>query len=393
MKRVRIIIIIVFIGFFVLISGASLIIKDREFSPNENRYLAETPELSWDNILSGKFQDGLEDYLRDQVCFRDGWITVKTGIQKACGDTDIGGAYVGKDGYDFEKITPEDVDEKQVDRNIKAVEDYFMMASETIDKQKLSFLLVPTSGFVMQEKLPKNARLFDQAKYIDQVQKAMKDYNFVDVRDTLMDHNDEYIYYKTDHHWTSAGACLAYDVWSERTGGEAETEDGLVKNVVSDKFRGSLYSKILDADSAYDEIWTYGLQKDDAFGSKDCTVERSKSNLEQDIDSIYDDEMLQKKDKYAYFLSGNYGQVHIQNQKAASKAKGKNILIIKDSFANSFVPFVTQDYENIYMVDLRYYNGDMKSYLQEHNITDVLVLYNISNFISDRNLHKLTGGI
>lgn len=390
MKKVRIIIIIVFIGFFVLISGASLIIKDREFSPNENRYLAETPELSWDNILSGKFQDGLEDYLRDQVCFRDGWITVKTGIQKACGDTDIGGAYVGKDGYDFEKITPEDVDEKQVDRNIKAVEDYFMTASETIDKQKLSFLLVPTSGLVMQEKLPKNARLFDQAKYIDQVQKAMKDYNFVDVRDTLMDHNDEYIYYKTDHHWTSAGACLVYDVWSERTGGEAETEDGLVKNVVSDKFRGSLYSKILDADSAYDEIWTYGLQKDDAFGSKDCTVTIDEK---QQLDSIYDDEMLQKKDKYAYFLSGNYGQVHIQNQKAASKAKGKNILIIKDSFANSFVPFVTQDYENIYMVDLRYYNGDMKSYLQEHNITDVLVLYNISNFISDRNLHKLTGGI
>ena len=390
MKKVRIIIIIVFIGFFVLISGTSLIIKDREFSPNENRYLAETPELPWDNILSGKFQDGLEDYLRDQVCFRDGWITVKTGIQKACGDTDIGGAYVGKDGYDFEKITPEDVDEKQVDRNIKAVEDYFMTASETIDKQKLSFLLVPTSGLVMQEKLPKNARLFDQAKYIDQVQKAMKDYNFVDVRDTLMDHNDEYIYYKTDHHWTSAGACLAYDVWSERTGGEAETEDGLVKNVVSDKFRGSLYSKILDADSAYDEIWTYGLQKDDAFGSKDCTVTIDEK---QQLDSIYDDEMLQKKDKYAYFLSGNYGQVHIQNQKAASKAKGKNILIIKDSFANSFVPFVTQDYENIYMVDLRYYNGDMKSYLQEHNITDVLVLYNISNFISDRNLHKLTGGI
>ncbi len=390
MKKVRIIIIIVFIGFFVLISGASLIIKDREFSPNENRYLAETPELSWDNILSGKFQDGLEDYLRDQVCFRDGWITVKTGIQKACGDTDIGGAYVGKDGYDFEKITPEDVDEKQVDRNIKAVEDYFMTASETIDKQKLSFLLVPTSGLVMQEKLPKNARLFDQAKYIDQVQKAMKDYNFVDVRDTLMDHNEEYIYYKTDHHWTSAGACLAYEVWSEHTGGEAETEDGLVKNVVSDKFRGSLYSKILDADSAYDEIWTYGLQKDDAFGSKDCTVTIDEK---QQLDSIYDDEKLQEKDKYAYFLGGNYGQVHIQNQKAASKAKGKNLLIIKDSFANSFVPFVTQDYENIYMVDLRYYNGDMKSYLQEHNITDVLVLYNISNFISDRNLHKLTGGI
>ena len=160
--------------------------------------------------------------------------------------------------------------------------------------------------------------------------------------------------------------------------------------MVSDKFRGSLYSKILDADSAYDEIWTYGLQKDEAFGSKDCTVTIDEK---QQLDSTYDDEKLQEKDKYAYFLGGNYGQVHIQNQKAASKAKGKNILIIKDSFANSFVPFVTQDYENIYMVDLRYYNGDVKAYLQEHEITDVLVLYNISNFISDRNIHKLTGGI
>ena len=390
MKKIRVTMIVIFVAFLALVSGGSLLMKDREFSPNENRYLAEPPRLTVDNILSGKFQDGLENYLRDQICFRDGWITVKTGIQKACGDTDIGGAYVGKDGYDFEKSKPEEVDEKQVDRNIKAVEDYFMTASETIDKQKLSFLLVPTSGLVMQEKLPKNARLFDQAKYIDQVQKAMKDYNFVDVRDTLMDHNDEYIYYKTDHHWTSAGACLAYDAWSERTGGEAETEDGLVKNVVSDKFRGSLYSKILDADSAYDEIWTYGLQKDEAFGSKDCTVTIDEK---QQLDSIYDDEKLQEKDKYAYFLGGNYGQVHIQNQKAASKAKGKNILIIKDSFANSFVPFVTQDYENIYMVDLRYYNGDMKAYLQEHEITDVLVLYNVSNFISDRNIHKLTGGI
>ena len=242
MKKVRIIIIIVFIGFFVLISGASLIIKDREFSPNENRYLAETPELSWDNILSGKFQDGLEDYLRDQVCFRDGWITVKTGIQKACGDTDIGGAYVGKDGYDFEKITPEDVDEKQVDRNIKAVEDYFMTASETIDKQKLSFLLVPTSGLVMQEKLPKNARLFDQAKYIDQVQKAMKDYNFVDVRDTLMDHNDEYIYYKTDHHWTSYGAYLAYLTYMDSLGLEAIDIDKL-EEIKINNFFGTYYKR------------------------------------------------------------------------------------------------------------------------------------------------------
>ena len=150
--------------------------KDREFSPNENRYLAEPPRLTVDNILSGKFQDGLENYLRDQICFRDGWITVKTGIQKVCKDTDIGGAYVGKDGYDFEKITPEDVDEKQIARNVKAVQDFFAKASENVEKDRLSFLLVPSSGLVMEDKLPAHARLFDQAKYIDQIEKQRKNY-------------------------------------------------------------------------------------------------------------------------------------------------------------------------------------------------------------------------
>ena len=175
MKKIRVTMIVIFVAFLALVSGGSLLMKDREFSPNENRYLAEPPRLTVDNILSGKFQDGLENYLRDQICFRDGWITVKTGIQKACKDTDIGGAYVGKDGYDFEKITPEDVDEKQIARNVKAVQDFFAKVSENVEKERLSFLLVPSSGLVMEDKLPAHARLFDQAKYIDQIEKQMTD--------------------------------------------------------------------------------------------------------------------------------------------------------------------------------------------------------------------------
>ena len=200
MKKISVTMIVIFVAFLALVSGGSLLMKDREFSPNENRYLAEPPRLTVDNILSGKFQDGLENYLRDQICFRDGWITVKTGIQKVCKDTDIGGAYVGKDGYDFEKITPEDVDEKQIARNVKAVQDFFAKASENVEKDRISFLLVPSSGLVMEDKLPAHARLFDQAKYIDQIEKQMKDCRVTDVREKLLSHNEDYIYYKTDHH-------------------------------------------------------------------------------------------------------------------------------------------------------------------------------------------------
>ena len=159
----------VFLSFIAFVSVGSLLAGDREFSPNENRYLEEKPKISVDNILSGKFQDDLENYLRDQVIGRDTWITVKTGVEKASGNSDIGGAYVGKDGYDFEKITPEDVDDTLFRRNVKTVSDYFEAASDTVEKEHLSFLLVPTSGLVMEDKLPKNARLFDQSKYIDEV--------------------------------------------------------------------------------------------------------------------------------------------------------------------------------------------------------------------------------
>jgi hypothetical protein len=151
--------------------------------------------------------------------------------------------------------------------------------------------------------------------------------------------------------------------------------EDLTPNIVSENFRGSLYSKILDADSAYDSIWTYG----DAGAP--ILVDNDEIR-----DSCYDESKLSEKDQYAYFFGGNYGEVYVDGT-----GEG-NLLVVKDSFANSFVPLLTQEYDTIYMVDLRYYNGDMTAYLTEHGITDVLVLYNISNFISDRNLYKLTSG-
>ena len=164
--------------------------------------------------------------------------------------------------------------------------------------------------------------------------------------------------------------------------------EDLQENIVTNQFRGSLYSKILDADSAYDSIRIYGKPGGKPFGSEDLRVA---INGKKTMDSCYDEEKLKEKDKYKYFFGDNYGEVQIVSGKAPEETG--NILVIKDSFANTFVPFLTQNYHKIYMIDLRFYSGDMKEYLKENQITDVLVLYNITNFISDRNIYKLTGGI
>lgn len=377
MKKKSLATVLVFLGF---IGGLSLLTftgKEREFSENENRYLAKMPGISWESIKKGEFQDGFEEYIKDQIVFRDQWITVETAIQKACLNTDIGGAYVGKNGYDFEKITPDDVDQKQVDKNVKAINNFFDYACEKVGEDNLYFVLVPTSGLVNSEKLPKNAILFDQNAYMDDIFQQIGSHVSFDVRELFDQHKDTQLYYKTDHHWTTEGAFLAYQYWQERTGKNLTANSSSDLTTVTKSFRGSLYSKILDYDSAYDEIKVLKNTLDTEY-----TVIADG----EDIGGIYQQDKLSEKDKYAYFMGGNYGEAVIHNEEAKDKG---NLLLIKDSFANTMVPMLSADYENIYMIDLRYFAGHIPTYMKENNISEIMVLYNISNFISDKNIFKI----
>ena len=382
MKKIRVTMIVIFVAFLALVSGGSLLMKDREFSLNENRYLAEPPRLTVDNILSGKFQDGLENYLRDQICFRDGWITVKTGIQKACKDTDIGGAYVGKDGYDFEKITPEDVDEKQIARNVKAVQDFFAKASENVEKDRLSFLLVPSSGLVMEDKLPAHARLFDQAKYIDQIEKQMKDCRVTDVREKLLSHNEDYIYYKTDHHWTTQGAFYMFKDTASLFGIKGDVSDDYVSYTVTDDFNGVLASKSGCGLDEKEKIDIYAPTN----GDDDVIV--NYVNETKKTTSLYDSSKLKTRDKYGVFLGGNTSVIDIKTVSTSQK----RLLVVKDSFADCFIPFLTPHYREIVVVDPRYYSGTMQDIMDTYRITDALILYSGNTFFTDNNISGVFTG-
>ena len=97
---------------------------------------------------------------------------------------------------------------------------------------------------------------------------------------------------------------------------------------------------------------------------------------------------LETADKYNYFLGGNYDLVHIETGVENEKA----LLLIKDSFSNSFAPFLTQDYGHIYMLDPRYMSVKMKNYLKgielENEITDVLVMMNMQKFMQNKDMWR-----
>ena len=100
---------------------------------------------------------------------------------------------------------------------------------------------------------------------------------------------------------------------------------------------------------------------------------------------LYDMSAAGEKDKYKVFLGGNYGETTI----TGGCNNGKTLLIIKDSFANSLVPFLTADYENIIMLDLRYYMGSAKQLAADKGADEILFVCEMSSFANDKNMVKL----
>ena len=342
--------------------GSFFFTPDRAFSENENRYLQTTPELTADNVLSGRFMTETENYTSDQILLRDFWTGARSVLQRMEGRQDISGTYLGAEGRLFAKVTDDTFDWANYEKNLTAVETFFAANSG----KSCTMLMAPSPAGVLGECLPKNAPYYDEDKAFSLLTDKLGG-TLADARTALAGVEDPY--YHTDHHWTTEGARAAYGVWAAATG---HTARSYALTQATDRFRGTLYSKVLLPDSVYD---TVDYCPDITIVSADCDgTER---------DSLYDLTALEKKDKYELFLGGNYAKAVIRT----GTENGKHLLVIKDSFANSFVPFLTGDYETITMVDLRYCREKLQPLADEAD--DILVLYEITNFAADGNLFKL----
>lgn len=343
-----------------------------EFSANENRYLSQFPKISLSGIMSGDVQEDITDAFNDQFIKRDFWTAASTSAKKMLGYDDIGGVYLGKEHYYFEKIMNQDISQTNYFQNLRFVQ--FIAGKQ--EKAKVSVMLVPSPGTVLKDYLPKHATLYDAEKMYQEAGELLKDVNLIDLRQVLQEAGmEKQVYYKTDHHWSLRGAYIGYQNYCKSLGQEAKNYDGFGVSAVSDSFYGTLYSKVLDSNAVPDEI-------DAPVNLPEVTVYCDKKKQS----GIYDSSKLDEKDKYAYFFGGNYGEADIVMNHSYSE---KKLLIIKDSFANSMVPFMLEDYAEIKMLDLRYFKGSVQQLMEEYQADEVLVLYEISNFAQDENINKL----
>ncbi|WP_335926382.1 DHHW family protein [Paenibacillus lutimineralis] len=348
--------------------------QDREFSESENRMLEQLPPFSLKTLISGTFTSDFEKYVSDQFIYRDIWIGVKTDTDRITGKKESNGIYLGKDGVLIQNFIPpaeEDLQEK-----VDAIQ-AFDQATPGLNKY---VMLVPTAASLYKDKLPKYAMVGDEEAYLGKVRRLLPpSIHFIDVFPALNAEREQSVFYKTDHHWTTEGAYVAYLELCKQMGLTPQSKEDFNIQRATGEFYGSLYSKSGFRHLQPDSIDLY-LPKD----PENYTV--TYVDEEESTDTLYAMEQLQKKDKYAVFLNGNHALIHIKT----AHPDGKKLLVVKDSYANSFIPFLLKHFSEIDVVDLRYYDGELTSFVNEHDIDDMLLLYNANTFFEDPSINYLS---
>ena len=373
------------------VGGAAIFVLPQQlYSEAENRYLTKLPRISVDGILSGEVQRDLTEAASDQFPERDRWMQIATTSQYLIYHREINSVYVGKDHYLFDKIVDSDLSEKNYQTNLG-----YVTAMKANTDADVSVMLIPTPGTVLTEKLPTRAVLYDPAPYEALGEELCEADSVRWVQTTAAlkraDRNRfDDIYFHTDHHWTTNGAYVGARTYLDTQGIQIAEQEYFDVQTVSDSFYGTLYSKVAGLPGARaDELELPQTLPEnliiEADGAPADALGANGEKTMPELTGIYDLSKLDMKDKYAVYFGGNYGKITIKNLQTEGKG---SLLIIKDSYANSMVPYLLGNYEQITMIDLRYYNESVPEFVAE-DWDEVLVCYEMSNFIKDRNLFKL----
>ena len=224
-KRIKVLTIIIFL--IILFATGIFTVKGgkKTYSAFEKRKLASFPKITKNTVLDGKFQSGLDDFLNDHVLFRDQCITVSSLANKFLGQKEQNGVYYGDNGYLIEKYEDRDFDKKEINENVHYLSRFVNMAAGSIGSENIRIALIPSKVSVLKNKLPLYASSSKMNEYMkNRLENKLDDKNvLIDLSGTLKEHSEEYIYYKTDHHWTTLGAFYGYKTLMESMGMEACT--------------------------------------------------------------------------------------------------------------------------------------------------------------------------
>ncbi|MGN0436104.1 MAG: DHHW family protein, partial [Wujia sp.] len=243
-----------------------------------------------------------------------------------------------------------------------------------------TMLLVPNSSYVYEDYLPPYAFSYDQGEVLAYMHANVSDnLNFVDCGNKLIENKDDYIFYRTDHHWTMNGAYIGYTCLCDALGIQATPKSEYEIEIGSDSFYGTLYSKAPTFTQKKDSIILYHNPRGE------YTVEYY--DTKETADSLYNYENLQIKDKYTTYLDGNHPYIKITSNAVSCEEESCNhkLIVVKDSYAHCLLPLLADNYSEIYVLDMRYFHNSVSLLAEEEGITDVVFINNLDFISTDNN--------
>ncbi|MCR8745417.1 DHHW family protein [Romboutsia lituseburensis] len=368
--------IILFFGFIFTVPIITLLTPNKKISEIENKILTPLPNLSLKNIQDKSFMNNFNKYSSDQFPWRENFIKYKNSFSYTIGSREFRCIYINNDNRYMEKFVSNN---KVIDKNISQATNLSKYFYDNY-KIKSTLMIIPTSIAFYKDTLPSWAISDNQKHTIDYINLKIEKlstnssdneydnfFKFYSPYTILKKYADLPIYFNTDHHWTQLGARIAYEYLYNNEVTTNSIYNGYSK--VSNNFYGTYYSKAMLPNIKSDDLYAYNQ-----FNNFKVSIDLTKN-----FNTLYDNDRLKGKNKYQYFLHGDPAFAVIDG----NPSKSIELLVFKDSFAHSFIPFLTSNYKKIHVVDPRYYHIDVKKYLSENtNIKEALLISNIQTFNS-----------
>lgn len=346
------------------------LLPKKDVSPQEKRVLQAAPQFSWNNLKDGSFGKNVENYLSDHFAGRNFWVGLNAYFNLYTGRNGTNGVYKAQAGYLIQ--TPITFNQENLKKNLDRFADF-----AEITGIPTRLLAVPSTGYILEEKLPAAHVSYHDGEILKQTAASLRGkISLIDPAPLFFSQSKSGrpLYYKTDHHWTSYGAYLAYTQFCTAAGiGPLSESDFQIET--HSGFYGTTYSR--------SGLW---LEQPDEIalwkpsGTRLVQIEENNRTVKAQ-ETLFFREHFSEMDQYPVFLDGNHSLVRILNPDGGEK----KLLLIKDSFAHCFAPFLSAHYGEIVMVDLRYYHAPLSTLVEEEGIHETLFLYGVGNLVNDDN--------
>ena len=361
---------IVFIAIF---SVCTFFGKKKDYSVDENRPLAAAPTVKAGELYDGRTAEKLDRCMTDHFAGRSSWLVGSTLIQKELSESIVNGVYVSE-----ERLINA---EQSSGAEPVASADIFENFAENYDGM-VYFAAIPTSAGVYGDVLPSHITGPSESQQISELYEALDgDIRKIDAYNILKMLKDNYIYYRSDTKWTSYGAYCVYKTVIQKLGIIPTAYDKFSIEHVTDNFRGDLYNRTMSKAPRADimDVFEY---REGAEVTSCIVVRRDGINAEG---KIFDKSRLETGDMYSMYLGEPVPVMRI----TTSANTDKKLLVIQDSFADCFVPFLLQHYSEITVLDPSVMSGGMSAYVDPNEYEQTLFLFGIDTLGDRKMLSKI----